>query len=487
MLIVRMNIMTSKSEAIATENKDNQDKISYQQPSAKAQQEEGQGKEENVATQNDELAEAVAIDDTAEADEAAALDTTNKEASNTHQSSVKTVSDNLSDAQSSQSAQQKVDKADDEPQEDAEAVKKEKEAQMEHYKTFLAKQEHYRKIDHQQVRVTIEAGALPSKVYFGMNTLSAIIASYGLITNSPAVVIGAMLVAMMLGPITGVALAVIDYRFPLLRKSLLTVLAGGVLVIAIGFLVGKLHLGQPLSHEILSRTQPTSMDLMIALAGGIAGAYAMISPNLPVAVVGVAVATALVPPLAASGILFAHGESSLGFGALLLAVTNIIAIQFTNALVLWLAGFRHLVEDDYKSGTFITFIRRNAISLLLLAVLGVYLSFNFNRIAKQQRFENYVQQTINDYFLDKGNVLTATQFAKRENHQTIRAVIRGDNRPTSADVLFLQNKIDDKIAEDYPKYLPVHLQLRYVPIDVIEAHRDTEQLNQTDAALLSTP
>lgn len=114
---------------------------------------------------------------------------------------------------------------------------------------------------------------------------------------------------------------------PLLRKSLITVIVGVSLVVLVGFVVGWLHKDQPLTTEILSRTQPTSMDLMIALAGGTAGAYAMVSPHLSVAVVGVAVATALVPPLAASGILFANGEIQLGFGALLLAVTNIIAIQ----------------------------------------------------------------------------------------------------------------------------------------------------------------
>ncbi|BBI68548.1 hypothetical protein PKHYL_27390 [Psychrobacter sp. KH172YL61] len=176
----------------------------------------------------------------------------------------------------------------------------------------MAEQFSDQKIDYPEVRVTIEANALPSKMYFVMNTLSAIIASYGLVTNSAAVVIGAMLVAMMLGPITGVALAIIDYRMPLLRKSLLTVLAGVFLVILVGFVVGLLHQGQPLTNEILSRTQPTSMDLMIALAGGTAGAYAMVSPHLSVAVVGVAVATALVPPLAASGILFANGEDTDG-------------------------------------------------------------------------------------------------------------------------------------------------------------------------------
>ena len=73
----------------------------------------------------------------------------------------------------------------------------------------MAEQFSDQKIDYPEVRVTIEANALPSKMYFVMNILSAIIASYGLVTNSAAVVIGAMLVAMMLGPITGVALAII--------------------------------------------------------------------------------------------------------------------------------------------------------------------------------------------------------------------------------------------------------------------------------------
>lgn len=379
---------------------------------------------------------------------------------------------------------QTTDAQADEDQEDKE--QEEREAKLESYKQFVAHQESNREIDYPQVRVSIEANALPSKTYFLMNALSAIIASYGLIANSAAVVIGAMLVAMMLGPITGVALAIIDYRMPLLRKSLLTVAAGGLLVVGIGFLVGLLHHGQPLTNEILSRTQPTSMDLMIALAGGTAGAYAMISPHLSVAVVGVAVATALVPPLAASGILFANGEISLGLGAFLLAVTNIIAIQFTNAMVLWFTGFRRLVDDDYKSGTYLTFFRRNAVTLLMLVGLGVYLSINLNTIAKQQKFETDVKAAINDHFIDKGNVLTNTQFEKHNGYQTIRAVVRGETDPSPYDVQQIEAVITQDIEKNYPNYLPVKLQLRYLPIQVIESNPlIKDKLDETDAAILT--
>ena len=367
-----------------------------------------------------------------------------------------------------------------------EEVKEKKEAKLESYKQFVAKQFSNKKVDYPEVRVRIEANALPSKMYFVMNILSAIIASYGLVTNSAAVVIGAMLVAMMLGPITGVALAIIDHRMPLLRKSLITVFLGISLVVLVGFIVGWLHKDQPLTVEILSRTQPTSMDLMIALAGGTAGAYAMVSPHLSVAVVGVAVATALVPPLAASGILFANGEMQMGLGALLLALTNIIAIQFTNALVLWLLGFRRLVDDDYKSSTYWTFLRRNAVTLLLLGVLGTYLTINLQTNAKQQGFESSVKETINSYFSDKGNVLTNTQFDKDTSHQVVRAVIRGETTPTFYDVRQIEAIISKDMAEHFPDYLPIKLQLRYMPVQVIESHPlIQDKLDKTDVTVLT--
>ncbi|MBH0064260.1 MULTISPECIES: TIGR00341 family protein [Psychrobacter] len=397
----------------------------------------------------------------------------NKPETGTKQDGQKNIEDTVKDEANDQEAQE-------------EEVKEQKEAKLESYKQFVAEQFSNQKVDYPEVRVRIEANALPSKMYFIMNILSAIIASYGLVTNSAAVVIGAMLVAMMLGPITGVALAIIDHRMPLLRRSLITMLIGVSLVILVGFIVGWLHKDQPLTAEILSRTQPTSMDLMIALAGGTAGAYAMVSPHLSVAVVGVAVATALVPPLAASGILLANGELQLGLGAFLLAITNIIAIQFTNALVLWLLGFRRLVDDDYKSNTYLTFLRRNAVTLLLLGGLGTYLTINLQTNAKQQVFESSVKETINSYFIDKGNVLTNTQFETVDDNQVVRAVIRGETTPSSYDVRQIELAITQDMATNFPKYLPIKLQLRYLPVQVIESNPlIQDRLDETDAAILT--
>ena len=449
--------------------------------------------EPNVQSPNDKSEETLLSEgetsDTSEVQDAS-LQEQESSGSTNNQSATNTV-DKLADNESndnelsdSEFTDAEAPAEDDEKEE--EVVKEEKEAKLESYKKFVAEQFNNRKVDYPEVRVTIEANALPSRMYFVMNILSAIIASYGLVTNSAAVVIGAMLVAMMLGPITGVALAIIDHRMPLLRRSIITVLIGMSLVILVGFIVGWLHKDQSLTTEILSRTQPTSMDLMIALAGGTAGAYAMVSPHLSVAVVGVAVATALVPPLAASGILFANGEMQLGFGALLLAVTNIIAIQFTNALVLWILGFRRLTDEDYQSNTYLTFLQRNAITILLLGGLGTYLTINLQTNAKQQAFENNVKEAISSYFIDQGNVLTNTQFDTVDNNQIVRAVIRGETTPSSYDVQQIESGINQDMAKNFPKYLPVKLQLRYLPVQVIEADPlIQDKINETDAAILT--
>ena len=166
----------------------------------------------------------------------------------------------------------------------------------------------------------------PSCVYWAMNALATVIACYGLFANSPAVVIGAMVVAMLLGPISGVALGLNDSDRPLLRMALLTLTAGIAWILTIAVVVGLIHRDVPLTSEILSRTDPRLFDLIIALAGGAAGAVAVLSPRVGTAIVGVAVATALIPPLAAAGILLARADFTLAGGALLLALTNIVAI-----------------------------------------------------------------------------------------------------------------------------------------------------------------
>ena len=290
------------------------------------------------------------------------------------------------------------------------------------------------------VRQNIDNGATFNLPYLAMNILAAIIACYGLFANSPAVVIGAMIVAMLLGPIAGVALALVDSNMQLLRKGL-AALAGGVAgVMVTAFILGLVHRDIPITNEIMARTSPNLIDLMIALAGGAAGAYATVSPRLSVAFVGVAIATALVPPLSSASILFARGEFHLGFGAFLLAFTNMVAIQFASSLVLWLTGFRQVSRTQGLSWG--VFFRRNAVSLVVLAVLAVILTSNLQHVIARQLFETTVRGTLRQELGTlEGYHLAEVRFETTDSTTIVRSVVRGPNPPTPQQVADLERKL----------------------------------------------
>jgi uncharacterized hydrophobic protein (TIGR00271 family) len=188
------------------------------------------------------------------------------------------------------------------------------------------------------IRKNIHDNAVFNTAFLIMNALATVVACYGLLEDSAAVVVGAMVIATLLGPITGIALALVDGDNKLLRAALLAEATGAILVLCIALIIGVTHRDAPLTREILSRTTPTLFDLMIALAAGAAGAYASASSRLSAGLVGVAIATALVPPLAVCGICLGRGEVSMGCGALLLFATDLVAIQLASSVVLWLCG-----------------------------------------------------------------------------------------------------------------------------------------------------
>jgi uncharacterized hydrophobic protein (TIGR00271 family) len=127
-----------------------------------------------------------------------------------------------------------------------------------------------------------------------MNAAATLIAGFGLFENSSAVIIGAMLIAMLFGPIVGIALALAEADMQLLRQSVVTEVAGAVWVLAIGFGLGVAIRDLPIGSEILSRTSPGTLNLLIALVGGLAGAVTYFATGISVVVVGVSIATALV-------------------------------------------------------------------------------------------------------------------------------------------------------------------------------------------------
>jgi uncharacterized hydrophobic protein (TIGR00271 family) len=313
------------------------------------------------------------------------------------------------------------------------------------------------------VRENIRNGAVLSRAYLLMNVLAATIATYGMFANSPAVVISAMIVAMLLGPIVGVSLALVDIDMKFLLKSLTSLLVGIIGVMVTAFIIGTIHKDMPITNEIMARTAPNLLDLMVALAGGAAGAYATVSPRLSVAIVGVVIAVALVPPLSAAGILFARGEVDLAFGALLLTFINIVAIQFASSVVLWLTGFRRISRTSGLS--LVAFAKGNAVSIVILLALAVVFTTSLHRIVARKLYETSTRFTLQKEINQSiGNHLVVVQFDKIvRGKNIIRAVVRGPIPPSAAQVAALEAKLP--IPPDGKK---VNLRIRFVHTTIID-------------------
>ncbi|MBN1660492.1 MAG: DUF389 domain-containing protein [Anaerolineae bacterium] len=244
---------------------------------------------------------------------------------------------------------------------------------------------------HEQIQVykAIRDGAQPSIDFYVMIGLSAAIASFGLLQNSAAVIIGAMLVAPLMSAIFGLSLGVVRGDLRLLRRAASATLRGMLLGISVGAVLTLVMPAQALPGEVLSRTEPGLLDLGVALASGAAGAYALSRKGVSASLPGVAIAAALVPPLAVVGIGISRGQSDVAGGALLLFLTNLVSIVAAGGLVfLWL-GFRPLPGQASRARVFRGGIMGTILMLgLLTALLATFTARSIRESALRQEVRN---------------------------------------------------------------------------------------------------
>ncbi|MEM8620340.1 MAG: TIGR00341 family protein [Actinomycetota bacterium] len=174
---------------------------------------------------------------------------------------------------------------------------------------------------------------------------SGVIATGGVLTDSTAVVIGAMLIAPLMTPLMAIAISIVMGWPNRLARSALIVLGGILLVILIGIVlgeVGPVSVDATTNTQILSRSSPTILDLVIAVAAGAAGAYGLSRPDVSDALPGVAIAISLVPPLSVIGVTIAAGAYDEASGALLLFTTNALAIIIVGGATFIVTGLTPL-------------------------------------------------------------------------------------------------------------------------------------------------
>lgn len=235
-----------------------------------------------------------------------------------------------------------------------------------------------RTLDEIDERLDFSVGDRTAKrsAFWLMLTLSGIIAVSGVVADSTATVIGAMIVAPLSTPILGIGLGIVTGRGRLVLASIGYVLAGVVLVTALGVVFAQL-LPNPTNvlanSQVLGRTSPTLVDLLAALATGMAGAVAITRRDVGDVLPGVAIAISLVPPLGVVGVCLGSRAPSLALGAFVLFASNVVAMIITSLVVLTIAGYgREAAEAAQDAGEqHSSRSRRRAYAVLAIALVVV--------------------------------------------------------------------------------------------------------------------
>ncbi|QYJ04832.1 DUF389 domain-containing protein [Nocardioides panacisoli] len=240
--------------------------------------------------------------------------------------------------------------------------------------------------------------------------LAAVIAAAGIVADSTATVIGAMIVAPLMRPILGVACAMVLVDRRQLVRAVVLVLGGAALVVSVGFTIGLLTQADVVAAsngQVAGRVSPRLIDLVAALATGFVGAFALIRSDVSDSLPGVAIAISLVPPLAVVGLTLESGAGAESFGALLLFGTNVAAIIATGTLLLLVSDIRREVG---RAGHPVGELRGRTLAAvgLSLALVSVPLGGGSVQVAREEFALRSAEPVVTAWAEDRGWSVTDT-------------------------------------------------------------------------------
>lgn len=314
----------------------------------------------------------------------------------------------------------------------------------------------------EELRSDIAGGAVLSRGYVLFVVLSAVMATLGLLNNDGAVVIAAMVVAPLFGPLMGLALGVVMADRPLWHRALLAEFVGLVLAIAIGAIAGAFAPGYLIlaSQQIQSRAHPNLTDIVLALGAGVAGALSIASTVVN-ALVGVAVAVALMPPAIVIGMGLGHGNWSMALGAGMLVWINVVGGVLAAIVTFRLYHIqpwpRFRVREALRA---IRWVSLAAAALLIAAAVPVYLTTR--AINRSQVVQSDVRQQLDRLTGGRLAVQGVTVNASG-GHLLIDVSAVGAPPPSEASLQALRASLQAEL------HLPVSIVLHVVPSSTIQA------------------
>ncbi len=223
-----------------------------------------------------------------------------------------------------------------------------------------------------------------SPTYLILTVGSCTIATLALISNSAAVIIGAMVIAPLMLPIRGLAYGALTGNVLLFRRGLIATVLGTLLSIGLAYSLDLLVGISTFDTEVLSRSKPTLLDLGIAVAAGSISGYAKVKPKISGSLVGTAIAVALMPPICVIGLGLASANWSLSQGATLLYLTNLLGITLACMLTFVIMGYSPIK----RAGAALFW------TLLLTATLLLPLSVSFTQLVQQTNIETSLKNAL---------------------------------------------------------------------------------------------
>lgn len=291
----------------------------------------------------------------------------------------------------------------------------------------------------------ISIGSEPGLRFYILVIVSTMIAGFGLTMNSTAVIIGAMLVAPLMTPIFGMALALVRGDARLLGRASQAELAGVAAAIAMGFLLGFVYPSLEPTPEMISRTQPQLFDLLVAIFSGFAGAYALVDEKISPALPGVAIATAIVPPLANTGLCFSMGAYSGGVGSFLLFFSNFLSILLVASLVFWAFGMAGKYHDLDRQ----VLIKRFGLPTAGFLIVTIVLSHTLYTISA----DRHLKRTIETVVIESLFNLPAASFDKlvyhdREDRIEVLAYVHSASVISPTQVSKIQDSLEQRLNRE---------------------------------------
>ena len=296
--------------------------------------------------------------------------------------------------------------------------------------------------------------------YLALTVGSCAIATLGLLSNSAAVIIGAMIVAPLMLPIRSLAFAALAGNIMLFRKSFRAIAVGTLISIALAWLLGFMVAIPQFGSEVTSRSQPTLIDLGIAIAAGAIAGFAKVEPKISSSLAGTAIAVALMPPVCVVGLGLSKADWILSAGAALLYVTNLLGITLSCMTIFIATGCSSLSRGAKA-------LRRTAI---LTSILVIPLGVGFAHLWRQQELEVFIQKLlVNETTTFKRLRLIDTNIDWSSNPPKayLDVDVIGDAGITANQVRALEEFVEQKIGKPFSLVLRV-TQLEEVSRDSVK-------------------